>query len=253
MFLEKAEMFWSASQDELKQGYIEDERQYTCLLCGHAVQKGIVYPEEGVLYEAKRYIRIHIEREHRSVFEYLMDLDKKLTGLTEHQNRLLRLFYQGKSDAEVQKEMGIGSASTIRNHRFVLKEKERQAKLFLAMMELLKERDEHAPAFVPLHQKARMVDDRYNVTEDEKAVVLKKFFPHGSEDALKSFPPKEKQRLLILQEITKRFENERKYDEKEINQILETVYHDHVLLRRYLIEYGFLDRTSDGSQYWLKK
>jgi hypothetical protein len=50
-----------------------------------------------------------------------------------------------------------------------------------------------------------------------------------------------------------RFENERKYEEKEINQILGAVYHDHVLLRRYLIEYGFLDRKPDGSQYWLKK
>ncbi len=251
--MKNAEMFWSASQDELKQGYIEGENQYVCLLCGNEIEKGVVYPKDGVLYEAKRYMRIHIEHAHRSVFEYLIDLDKKLTGLTDHQNRLLRLFYQGKNDAEVQEEMGIGSPSTIRNHRFVLKEKERQAKLFLALMELLKDKDEHAPAFIPLHQKARMVDDRYNVTEDEKVIVLKKYFPKGSQDALKSFPPKEKQRLIILQEIMNRFENERKYEEKEINQILGAVYHDHVLLRRYLIEYGFLDRKPDGSQYWLKK
>ncbi|WP_221416669.1 DUF2087 domain-containing protein [Peribacillus simplex] len=251
--MKNTEMFWSASQDELKQGYIEGENQYVCLLCGNEIEKGVVYPKDGVLYEAKRYMRIHIEHAHRSVFEYLIDLDKKLTGLTDHQNRLLRLFYQGKNDAEVQEEMGIGSPSTIRNHRFVLKEKERQAKLFLALMELLKDKDEHAPAFIPLHQKARMVDDRYNVTEDEKVIVLKKYFPKGSQDALKSFPPKEKQRLIILQEIMNRFENERKYEEKEINQILGAVYHDHVLLRRYLIEYGFLDRKPDGSQYWLKK
>ncbi|MDW7613568.1 DUF2087 domain-containing protein [Peribacillus simplex] len=251
--MKDAEMFWSASQDELKQGYIEEGSRYICLLCGHAIEKGIVYPEDGVLYEAERYMRIHIERAHRSVFEYLIDLDKKLTGLTDHQNRLLRLFYQGKNDAEVQEEMGIGSSSTIRNHRFVLKEKERQAKLFLAMMELLKDKDEYAPVFIPLHQKARMVDDRYNVTEDEKITVLKKYFPKGSQGGLKSFPPKEKQRLIILLEITKRFENERKYEEKEINQILGAVYHDHVLLRRYLIEYGFLDRKPDGGQYWLKK
>ncbi|WP_221413935.1 DUF2087 domain-containing protein [Peribacillus simplex] len=251
--MKNAEMFWSASQDELKQGYIEGENQYVCLLCGNEIEKWVVYPKDGVLYEAKRYMRIHIEHAHRSVFEYLIDLDKKLTGLTDHQNRLLRLFYQGKNDAEVQEEMGIGSPSTIRNHRFVLKEKERQAKLFLALMELLKDKDEHAPAFIPLHQKARMVDDRYNVTEDERVTVLKKYFPKGSQDALKSFPPKEKQRLIILQEIMNRFENERKYEEKEINQILGAVYHDHVLLRRYLIEYGFLDRKPDGSQYWLKK
>ncbi|MGW6384241.1 DUF2087 domain-containing protein [Peribacillus butanolivorans] len=248
-----AEMFWSASHDELKQGYIEEENQFICLLCGNIVQKGIVYPIDGTLYEAERYMRIHIENAHQSVFEYLIDLDKKLTGLTDHQNRLLRLFYQGKNDAEVQEEMGIGSSSTIRNHRFVLKEKERQAKLFLAMMELLKDKDKHAPAFVPLHQKARMVDDRYNVTQDEKEVILKKFFSQGSQAALSTFPPKEKQRFIVLQEISKRFKNDQKYSEKEINQILEAAYHDYVLLRRYLIEYGFLDRKPDGSQYWLKK
>ncbi|MEK4407097.1 transcriptional regulator, partial [Sporosarcina sp. FSL K6-6792] len=69
--MKDAEMFWSASQDELKQGYIEVENQYVCLLCGNAVEKGIVYPKDGVLYEAKRYMRIHIEHAHSSVFEYL--------------------------------------------------------------------------------------------------------------------------------------------------------------------------------------
>ena len=48
-------------------------------------------------------------------------------------------FYQGKSDKDIQKELEIGSSSTIRNHRFVFREKERQAKVFLALMELLNE------------------------------------------------------------------------------------------------------------------
>ena len=166
--MKDSELFWNASLEELKCGYIQDENHYTCLLCGEIIEKGIVYPHEDVLYEAERFMRIHIDREHQSVFDYLIQLDKKLTGLTEHQNRLLHLFYQGKSDAEVQKELGIGSASTIRNHRFVLKEKERQAKMFLALMELLKEKDQHAPAFIPVHKTARMVDERYNVTNEEK-------------------------------------------------------------------------------------
>ncbi|MDV2887738.1 DUF2087 domain-containing protein, partial [Alkalihalophilus pseudofirmus] len=70
---------------------------------------------------------------------------------------------------------------------------------------------------------------------------------------LKKFPPKEKQRLIVLREITKRFESSTNYSEKEINQILEDMYDDYVLIRRYLIEYGFLERKSDGSQYWLKQ
>lgn len=248
-----SELFWSASLEELKRGYVQEAGHYICLLCGEKTEKGIIYPEDGVLYEAERYMSIHIQNVHQSVFEYLIGLDKKFTGLTDHQNRLLRLFYQGKSDSEIQKEMEIGSASTIRNHRFVLKEKERQAKMFLTMMELLKEKDQHAPSLVVPHKTARMVDDRYHVTEEEKEGIVKKYFPQGSDGPLKAFPPKEKQRLIILREIVQRLTSGRTYGEKEINEILQAVYHDYVLLRRYLIEYGFLDRKPDGSQYWLKK
>ena len=31
------------------------------------------------------------------------------------------------------------------------------------------------------------------------------------------------------------------------------MYEDYVHIRRYLIEYGFLDRKADGSAYWVKK
>lgn len=251
--MEKLDFFWNASLAELKQGYIQEEDSYICLLCGEKIEKGIIYPHESILYEAERYMRIHIESTHQSVFEYLIGLDKKLTGLTDHQNHLLRLFFQGKSDKEIQSELGIGSISTIRHHRFALKEKERQAKTFLAMMELLKEKDEYAPAFISPHKTATMVDDRYAVTEEEQQEIIKKFLPEGVRGRLKKFPPKEKQRLIVLREITKRFESNTIYTEKEVNQLLTEMYDDYVMIRRYLIEYGFLDRKSDGSQYWLKK
>ena len=41
--------------------------------------------------------------------------------------------------------------------------------------------------------------------------------------------------------------------EKEVNEILKTVYTDYVMLRRYLIELGYMDRNKDGSTYWLKE
>ncbi|MCH1626425.1 DUF2087 domain-containing protein [Fredinandcohnia quinoae] len=250
--MEKSELFWSASLAELKRGYIEEKDSYVCLLCGEKIEKGIVYPCENIFYEAERYMRIHIESTHQSVFEYLIGMDKKLTGLTDHQNSLLRLFYEGKSDAEVQTELGIGSTSTIRHHRFALKEKERQAKTFLALMELLKEKDEYAPAFIPVHKTARMIDDRYNITEEEQEKILKKYFPDGTVH-LSKFPPKEKQRLVVLRKIANEIKPDHMYAEKELNEVLELIFDDYVMIRRYLIEYGFIDRKPDGSQYWLKK
>ncbi|KAB2334455.1 DUF2087 domain-containing protein [Cytobacillus depressus] len=251
--MEISDLFWNASLDELKRGYIQEKASYTCLLCGEKVEKGVVYTYNNVLYEAERYMRIHIERTHQSVFEYLIGMDKRLTGLTDHQNQLLQLFFQGKSDKEVQQEMGIGSTSTIRHHRFALKEKERQAKVFLTMMELLKEKDEYAPAFIAPHQTAKMVDERYDIIEEEQEKILTKFFTEGPNLVLKKFPPKEKQRLIVLREIATQIEGERAYDEKAINQLLKAIYEDYAMIRRYLIEYGFLDRKPDGSQYWLKK
>ncbi|WP_054956457.1 DUF2087 domain-containing protein [Paenibacillus dakarensis] len=249
--MELHERFWNASIQELKRGYVEEEHGWVCLLCGRGVEKGIIYPDDDVLYESERYISLHVEREHGSVFHYLTGLDKKLTGLTDHQNRLLQLFYQGMSDAEVQQEMGIGSSSTIRNHRFALKEKERQAKVLLTLMELLKEKDEHAPSFVPVHKTAKMIDDRYNVTEEERTAILNKWFPSGTDGKLLKFNLKEKQRYVVLREIATKFIPGQIYTEAEINEILKAVYDDYVTVRRYLIEYGFIDREPDGSKYWL--
>ncbi|TRZ36741.1 DUF2087 domain-containing protein [Niallia circulans] len=247
------DIFSNASLEELKKGYKEDTDAFVCLLCGEVIEKGIIYPYQEVLYEAERYMKLHMERNHQSVFDYLIGLDKKITGLTEHQSNLLGLFYQGKSDVEVQKELEIGSASTIRHHRFVLKEKERQAKTFLALMELLKEKDNHAPSFIPVHKTAKMVDDRYNITEEEQEKTVRKYFEDQLEARLKKFPLKEKQRLIILREIIKHIDNDKTYSEKALNDILKPIYEDYVLIRRLMIEYGFIDRKDDGSEYWVKK
>jgi hypothetical protein len=248
--MELSNLFWSASLEEMKRGFIEEEDSFICLMCGEIIEKGMVYPYEDKFYLAEKYMGVHIERTHLSVFDYLIGMDKKLTGLTDHQKRLLTLFYQGKNDKEIKEELDIGSASTIRHHRFALKEKERQAKTFLTMMELLKEKDENAPTFVPVHKTATMVDERYNITQTEQDQIVKKYFSDGT---LTKFPPKEKQRLVILREISKQLKKDDMYEEKELNQILKGIYDDYVLIRRYLIEYGFIDRKSDGSKYWLKK
>ncbi|MED1205535.1 DUF2087 domain-containing protein [Heyndrickxia acidicola] len=244
--------FWESSLEDLKNGYIEAEDDYVCLLCGEKIEKGLVYPYETRWYQAEKYMQVHIRAAHESVFHYLVHLDKKLTGLTEHQNHLLRLFFEGKSDAEVQTELGIGSASTIRNHRFSLKEKERQAKIFLTLMELLKENNLQGPAILPLPKTAKNVDERFNVTETEAEKIIQKFFPNGINGLLKAFPPKEKARWVVLREIVKRLDPKQKYNEKELNEVLKSAFDDYVLIRRYLIEYEFIDRKPDGSAYWVK-
>ena len=43
-----------------------------------------------------------------------------------------------------------------------------------------------------------------------------------------------------------------KYTEKELNNIIKKYIPNFAAIRRYFIEYGFMDRTKDCNQYWIK-
>ncbi len=249
-----AELFWRSSVTEIKQGYVYDEKagEFVCLICGQSFTKGVVYPDEGSYFEAEMFTRIHINKEHSSVFEYLLDMDKKYTGLTDHRKNLLAYFYQGLSDQEIAKELGGITASTVRNHRFTLREQEKQAKVFLAIMELLDTEDRQENRFINMPRSVKAVDERFAITEDENRRILEKYFSQGLDGPLSKFPLKQKRKVAVLKHIMKRFQLNHRYSEKEVNRILSEVYPDYVTVRRYLIDYGFMDRENDGSAYWVK-
>ncbi|WP_063845930.1 DUF2087 domain-containing protein [Paenibacillus sp. FJAT-27812] len=255
--MDQEERFWSSSVEELKQGYVYEEAEgfYYCLICGERFEDGEIFHEAqaGRWYEARKYAAFHVKQEHGSMLDYLLELDKKQTGLTDLQKELIRGFADHLSDAEMMSRTGAGSASTIRNHRFVLKEKAKQAKLLLAIMEMMDEGAVAAPRFVPIHRTAKQVDERYAITEEEYAELLKQYFPKGPEGPLASFPRKEKRKVAVLRHIASYFENGVRYTEKEVNARLSLFWEeDFVTLRRYLIEYGYLDRKDDGRAYWVK-
>ncbi len=239
----------SASLDDLKKGYKEEDDHYECLFCGKKTEKGVIYQQDDNFYDAHKQMKNHIEIKHGSVFESLIGMDKRYTGLSDHQKRLLELFYEGKNDLEVQKEMNIGSSSTIRNHRFLLKERERQAKVFLILMDILKSRDKKANGS---DQSDSVSGTSENKVLQEEEDIIQKFFPFGPEGPLKTFQIKEKYKLVVLKQLAKRFSKDRVYTEKEVNGVLLNAYEDYATLRRYLIEYGFMQRKKDCSQYWLK-
>ncbi|MHB8917728.1 MAG: DUF2087 domain-containing protein, partial [Desulfocucumaceae bacterium] len=153
---------------------------------------------------------------------------------------------------EVAKALGTGSTSTIRNHRFSLRERQKQAKVFLAIMELLGEQVPKKQTFIEIPRSARKVDERFAITEKESEKILAAYFKQGLNGPLDTFPLKEKKRVAILRHLVKNFEANKNYTEKEVNAVLKQFYSDYALLRRNLIDYGFMDRTQDGSSYWIK-
>lgn len=251
-----SEKFWEATIEELKKGYVYEKREqaefYVCLVCGKAFEKGLIYKEGSTYYEAEKFAALHVDHVHGSMFTWLLGLDKKLTGLTDLQKGLLNAIRRSLSDGEAAKELSIGSTSTVRNHRFTLREKAKQAKLFLAIMELVEEKPASTSPFVSIPRSASMLDERFAITEEENADILKAYFKQGPDGPVSEFPRKQKRKVAILRQLIKRFEIGQEYTEKEVNAILTEAYPDYVTLRRYLIDYGLLEREEDGSLYWVK-
>lgn len=284
------ELFWKVSDDDRRKGYHQTADGFVCLICGYLSERGIIYDHDGIFCDAEKNVSFHIESEHGSVFSYLIGLDRRLTGLSKHQRDIMRLFYEGESETGIRKKMCIGSASTVRQHRFALREKERQAKIFAALAELLSERESalkeadpvrRGPAFeadplarpaegVPRPSLMRAPGRRYaspgrtdepgrdavgvvrSQAEDAaRAKVIEKYFPEENFGRLKTLSMKEKSRIIVLEHIASRFRPGVRYSEQEINSTLMEVYDDLATLKRYLVDYGLMERKPDGSLYWL--
>jgi hypothetical protein len=247
-----SDLFWNATIQEIMKGYVysNTDEAFTCLVCGKKFENGVIYSVEGRLLEAERAAREHIDHEHGSMFECLLHMDKNLTGLSDVQKELLLCFHKGLNDKQIVEKLGGGSTSTIRNHRFKLREREKQARVFLALMGLLEVKREQGDELVEIHSGARMVDERFAITQEERETALKTYF--REDGTLKNYPSREKRKIIVLQQILKSFEPDRRYAEKEVNAIIKAIYHDFATIRRYLIEYGLMGREKDCSAYWVK-
>lgn len=70
---------------------------------------------------------------------------------------------------------------------------------------------------------------------------------------LKQYPARRKLQIMSLCYLAQRFEPDRRYTEKEVNELLKQwhTFGDWCMLRRDLYDRRFLGRDADGSCYWL--
>lgn len=245
-----------AYPQDMARGFMEITGGWQCLLCNARFEDGCVYEIGGRLYEARRAIREHMPAAHGPVFSHLLEQYAQLAGLTERQAEALALMASGLGDRAVAAKLsGADNTASLRNLRHQLKEREKQAKAFLAIMEAFRtERAAKAEANVPdmpivVHAGATLADERFEVTEKEREAVLKACF--SADGSLRDFPVREKRKVVVLAEIARRFEKDRVYTEKEVNELV--AWRDFATVRRYLVEYGFLERSPDCSRYWVKE
>jgi hypothetical protein len=82
-------------------------------------------------------------------------------------------------------------------------------------------------------------------TDRFREAVLRAFIVDGR---LVSMPSKQSRRRVVLEFIVTRFTPGVRYQEREVDLILQTFHHDHASLRRHLVDADLLAR--DGGEYW---
>ena len=69
-----------------------------------------------------------------------------------------------------------------------------------------------------------------------------------------SLPKDDLKKQEILEDIAQKFEKEKTYNEMEVNEIINSFdVDDHVMIRRELINFGYLQRDPYKGTYWLIK
>ena len=88
------------------------------------------------------------------------------------------------------------------------------------------------------------------VTDTERAAILRALLESEAPLRLRSYSYKAKKRQVLLERIAAELEPDRHYPEPELNALLKAIWPDFVLLRRELVDYGYLHRTPDCKTYW---
>jgi predicted transcriptional regulator len=81
----------------------------------------------------------------------------------------------------------------------------------------------------------------------DKKVIKDYGRPDGS---LKTLPSQRKKLEAILRYVVKAFDTEKRYSEKQVNEILARYHADTATLRRELVGFGLMQREGGGGEYW---
>lgn len=229
--------------DSIKKGYTQINDEYQCLHCGAVYMQHLVYPNNDVLELAEYAMQRHISEVHGGALKPLLEMEKQDSGISDIQQQFLKLMSSGVSDKEIAERLNI-SASAVRNHRFKLREKKKQAKILIAVMDLIEDKKQIPTTYKSLKDS----DERFQISDKDRQDVFENFVDESG--YITVLPRKEKKKIILFQEMAKEFALNRNYSEQEVNELIKQKFADFVTVRRYLVEYGMLGRTNDGTAYW---
>jgi hypothetical protein len=84
----------------------------------------------------------------------------------------------------------------------------------------------------------------------EQKLNIKRYIDNSGK--IVQLPQKQKMRYALLEYLAEKFESNRNYTEREVNDICNKwhTFGDYFILRRELVDNGLLSRELDGSRYW---
>lgn len=137
---ENCQDFKELSIEELINGYIKrkENGEIVCIFCGEVFEEGIIYSSHGKMVTAEKAAMEHVKEEHEGSFNALLNLDKQICGLTDIQKNILTNIYEQNDNKIICEKMGISSA-TVRTHKFNLQKAKREAKILLALVEIVED------------------------------------------------------------------------------------------------------------------
>ena len=97
-----------------------------------------------------------------------------------------------------------------------------------------------------IKEESAQADEQQEREKAYRQKVIDAFFSYGK---LKAIPSQRKKERIVLEEIAKSFEKEKKYTEREVNIIIADYHDDFCTIRRDMIAEGILLR--DKEFYWL--
>lgn len=234
---------------EIEQGWHHTDTALVCNYCDATFADDQVFPVGDGFYPAAKMIQYHLATVHPQAIDELIRTDSKYNTLTEKQRALLSAFAMGAKDATIAKQMDV-AAATVRHQKFTFREKAKQAKLYLAIYEQVFNRPTSADELVRLPEQSGMEDDRFAITIAEYTQLFAKYFTTTDPLRLARWPKHQKAILAVLKRITATLPADQHFTERELTDQLKPIYADFPLLRRYLVDYGFLRRTDGGRDYW---
>ncbi|MBU0279291.1 MULTISPECIES: DUF2087 domain-containing protein [unclassified Gemella] len=81
--------------------------------------------------------------------------------------------------------------------------------------------------------------------------IINRYLRNGR---LTVIPKKENVKIIIFSYLLGELQKENEmFSEKELNKFLKKYYDDYAILRRYMIDYGFLKRDNYGEKYTINK